>query len=144
MGLARIVQVGVEVEELAPGQVDVVDVLVHLLTHIDEVLSRHRVVDHGDAARLFVALRREEGALLAQVVDLFTRIGQHVAKSSFGIIERIHGGSQLIGGAAPLCHVFSSKKPFFTLIQIDALGIVAGKGLLTQPVSFLIALGLLS
>ena len=64
VALARIVQVRVKVKELTPGQVEVVDVLVDLLSHVDEVLSCHRVVDHRDTACLLVALSSEEGGLL--------------------------------------------------------------------------------
>ena len=60
VGLPRIVQVRVEVQELAPGQVDVVDMLMDLLAHINEVLSGHRIVDHSGTSRLLVALRSEE------------------------------------------------------------------------------------
>ena len=74
MRLSCIVEVRVEVKELTPGQIDVVNVLVHLFAHVDKVLPRHRVVDHCDTTSLFVALRCEEGTLLAQVVDLLARV----------------------------------------------------------------------
>ena len=61
VSLPRIVQIRVEVKELAPGQVKVVDVLVHLLTHVNEVFTRHRIIDHGDPTSLFIALSCEEG-----------------------------------------------------------------------------------
>ena len=86
VGLPRIVQVRVEVEELAPGQVDIVDVLVHLLAHVDEVLPRHRVIDHRHTTRLFVTLRREEGTLLAQIVHLLAGVGKHVLEGTLGIV----------------------------------------------------------
>ena len=58
--LSRIVQIRVEVKELAPSQVDVIDMLMDLLAHINEVLSGHRIVDHSGTSRLLVALRSEE------------------------------------------------------------------------------------
>lgn len=87
VGLPRIVQIRVEVEELTPSQIDVVDLLVHLLTHVDEVLSGHRVVNHGDTTCLFVALGREECTFLTQVVDLLARIRQHEAKGSLSVVK---------------------------------------------------------
>lgn len=86
VALARIVQVRVKVKELTPGQVEVVDVLVDLLSHVDEVLSCHRVVDHRDTACLLVALSSEEGGLLTQVVHLLCGIWQHVREGSLSVV----------------------------------------------------------
>jgi len=60
MRLPCIVKIRVEVEELAPGEVQVVNVLVDLFAHVEEVLPGHRVVDHSSAARFLVALSTEE------------------------------------------------------------------------------------
>lgn len=68
--LSCIVKIAVEVEELAPSQVKVIDVLMDLLAHVDEVLPCHSVVDHRCAARLFEALSREESGLFTQIVHL--------------------------------------------------------------------------
>ena len=144
VGLPRIVQVRIEVQELAPGQVDIVDVLVHLLAHIDKVLPRHRVVNHCHTARFFVALRREKGTLLAQIVHLLASVGEHVLEGTLGIVQRVHGRAQLIRGAAPLSDILAPEKSFFALVEVNALCVVAGKGLLTQPVGFLVALSLLA
>ena len=144
VGLPRIVQVRVEVEELAPGQVDIVDVLVHLLAHVDEVLPRHRVIDHRHTTRLFVTLRREEGTLLAQIVHLLAGVGKHVLEGTLGIVQRVHGRAQLIRGAAPLCDILAPEKSLFALVEVNALGVVAGEGLLAQPVSLLVTLSLLA
>ena len=63
MGLPCVVKVRVEAEELAPSQIYVVNMLVDLLTHVEEVLPRHRVIYHSHPARLFVTLSLEEGRL---------------------------------------------------------------------------------
>jgi hypothetical protein len=47
--LARIVQVRVEVKHLAPGQVEVVHMLVQLFTHIDKVETTNSVICHYNA-----------------------------------------------------------------------------------------------
>lgn len=144
VGTPRVVQVGVEVKELAPGEVYVVDVLVNLLSHVQEVLSRHRVVDHRHAARLLVALTREEGGFLTKVIYLLGRVGKHVVERSFSIAECVHGGSKLIGRTAPLGDIFAPKQFLLALIQVDALLRITCQRLLSQPVSLLIRLGLLS
>ena len=93
VGLSCIIQVRVEVEELTPGQVDIVNMLVHLLAHVDEVLPRHRVVNHGNTARFFVALRREKGALLAQIVHLLASVWKHVLEGALSIVQGVHGST---------------------------------------------------
>ena len=129
--LPGIVKVRVEVEELSPGQIDVVNMLVHLLAHVDEVFSRHRVVNHCCAARLFIALRSEEGTLLAEVVDLLAGVREHVLEGPLGIVQCVHGRSKLIRGAAPFCDVLSPEKPFFALVEVNALRIEASKRFFT-------------
>ena len=144
VGLPRIVQVRVEVEELAPGQVDIVNVLVHLLAHVDEVLPRHRVINHRHTARFFVALRGEKCTLLAQIVYLLASVRKHVLEGTLGIVQRVHGRSQLVRGAAPLCDILAPKKSLFALVEVNALCVVAGKGFLAQPVGLFVALRLLA
>ena len=127
VALARIVQVRVEVKELTPGQVEIINVLMDLLSHVNEVLSRHRVVDHRDTTRLLVALRREEGGLFAQVVNLLGGIRQHVREGSLSIVERIHGCTELVRRAAPLSDILATEQLLLTLVQVGLLRSVAGK-----------------
>ena len=144
MRLPRVVEIRVEVEELAPSQVQIVNVLVNLLAHVDEMLPGHRVVDHGRATSLFEALRGEESRLLTEIVHLLRGIGQHVAEGRLCIIQGVHSGAHLVGRAPPLRHVLPLEQPLLALVEVDTLRVVAGQGLSAEPVSFLVRFRLLA
>ena len=118
--------------------------LVNLLTHVDEVLPCHRIIDHSHTASLLVALRGEEGGLLGQVVDLFAGVGEHVAECTLRVVKRVHGRAQLVLVAAPLRHILASEQLLLTLVQVDALGVVPRQRLFTKPVGLLVALRFLA
>ena len=61
--LSSLVQVTVEIKEVTPSLSDIVEVSVSLLSHVDEVLSSHGVIEHGSSLDFLVNLSSEEGSL---------------------------------------------------------------------------------
>lgn len=91
------------------------EVSVGLLTHVDEVLTSHSVVQHSASLDLLVDLSGEECSFLFKVVDLSSRVGKHVGEGTLSILERVHGFIYLIRLDTPLLDVLSLEEPLLVL-----------------------------
>jgi len=135
--LPRIVQISVEVEEVAPREVDLVNVSVHLLAHVDEVLPRHRVVEHDHAPRLLPALVGEVGGFLREVLNFLGLLRMHQRKRLLLVVDHVLGCAQLVVLELPLADVFRFESFFLFVLQVfQCLG-VSLQTLVAQPVRFL-------
>ena len=137
MLLACVVEIGVEVKVLAPLQVELVDVAVHLFAHVHKVPATNYVVLHDDSARLLVALVGEEGALLVQVGYLLGLLGQHHFEGMLRVVHYVHSLAGLFSRNLPLTDVLLAEKLLLFLHELCLVQRVASQGLVAKPVSFL-------
>ena len=73
-----VVQVRVEVKELAPSVVNLIKMTLYLLTNVNKGFTRHCIIHHHSAATFLPELRREIVGLLFEVINLLGGIRQHV------------------------------------------------------------------
>ena len=113
--LPSLVEVTVEVKEVAPSLGDIMEVSVGLLAHIDEVLTSHSVVQHSASLDLLVDLSSEECSFLFKVVDLSSGVGKHIGEGTLSILQRVHRFIHLIRLDTPLLDILSLEKSLLIL-----------------------------
>lgn len=83
---ARIVQISIEIQHLAPSDVDLMDVSLHLFTHIDKLLPSYCVINHYNTSCLPKRLISKIRRFISKVVDFTCLLRKHYFEGLFSII----------------------------------------------------------
>ena len=113
--LSSLVEITVEIKEVAPSLGDIMEVSVSLLAHVNKMLTSHSVVQHSSSLDFLVDLSSEESSLFFKIVDLSSRVGKHVGEGTLSILERVHGFINFIRLDTPFLHVLPLEKPLLIL-----------------------------